>query len=103
DARIRELISLGTWPNGWAGDEPTADTPMDAVFADGSIQPLLMRGERCSGLTTSSFRVDIKSYVATANNNSGAVKVLRFGRRRGSSLRRSSIRRWLNSMRSAAK
>ncbi|WJR66983.1 phosphoadenosine phosphosulfate reductase family protein [Neorhizobium sp. CSC1952] len=42
EARIRELIALGTWPNGWAGDEPTADTPMDAVFADGSVQPLLM-------------------------------------------------------------
>ncbi len=42
EARIRELIALGTWPNGWAGDEPTADTPMDAVFADDSVQPLLM-------------------------------------------------------------
>ncbi|MCZ3377451.1 phosphoadenosine phosphosulfate reductase family protein [Rhizobium sp. AG207R] len=42
EARIRELISLGTWPNGWDGDEPTADTPMDAVFADGSVQPLLV-------------------------------------------------------------
>ncbi len=41
-ARIRELIEMRTWPNGWLGDEPTADTPMDAVFADGSVQPLLM-------------------------------------------------------------
>ncbi|CAD7023259.1 phosphoadenosine phosphosulfate reductase [Pseudorhizobium endolithicum] len=42
EARIRELIALRTWPNGWGGDEPTADTPMDAVFSDGSVQPLLM-------------------------------------------------------------
>ncbi|ASW08106.1 phosphoadenosine phosphosulfate reductase [Rhizobium sp. 11515TR] len=41
-ARIRELIALKTWPNGWDGDEPTADTPLDAVFADGTIQPLLI-------------------------------------------------------------
>jgi DNA sulfur modification protein DndC len=40
-ARINELIDAGTWPNGWDGDEPTADTPMDAVFGDGTIQPLL--------------------------------------------------------------
>jgi hypothetical protein len=25
EARIRELIAAKTWPNGWAGDEPTAD------------------------------------------------------------------------------
>jgi DNA sulfur modification protein DndC len=42
ESRIRELIALRTWPNGWDGDEPTADTPMDAVFADGSVQPLLV-------------------------------------------------------------
>lgn len=42
EARIRELIDLRTWPNGWDGDEPTADTPLDAVFADGSVQPLLI-------------------------------------------------------------
>ena len=41
EARIRELIAAGTWPNGWEGDEPTADTPLDAVFRDGSVQPLL--------------------------------------------------------------
>ena len=39
--RIRELIAAGTWPQGWEGDEPTADTPMDAVFPDGSVQALL--------------------------------------------------------------
>lgn len=41
EARIRELIAAGTWPDGWDGDEPTADTPMDAVYADGAVQPLL--------------------------------------------------------------
>jgi len=41
EARIRELIAAKTWPNGWAGDEPRADTPMPAVYADGSVQPLL--------------------------------------------------------------
>lgn len=41
EARIRELIAAGTWPNGWDGDEPTADTPMDIVHPDGAIQPLL--------------------------------------------------------------
>lgn len=42
EARIRELIDLGTWPDGWDGDEPTADIPLDLVFPDGSVQPLLV-------------------------------------------------------------
>lgn len=42
EARIRSLIAAGTWPQGWVGDEPTADTPMDTVFGDGSVQPLLV-------------------------------------------------------------
>jgi DNA sulfur modification protein DndC len=42
EARIRELIGLGTWPDGWDGDEPTADQPLDLVFPDGSVQPLLV-------------------------------------------------------------
>ncbi|WPE19888.1 phosphoadenosine phosphosulfate reductase family protein [Shinella zoogloeoides] len=42
ETRIRELIDLETWPNGWEGDEPTADTPMDTIYADGSIQPLFI-------------------------------------------------------------
>ena len=41
EARIRELIAAGTWPKGWDGDEPTADTPMDTVTRDGSVQFLL--------------------------------------------------------------
>lgn len=42
EARIRELIDLQTWPQGWSGDEPLADVPLDSVFADGTVQPLLM-------------------------------------------------------------
>ncbi len=41
EARIRELIAAQTWPQGWDGDEPAADTPMDKINADGSVQPLL--------------------------------------------------------------
>ncbi len=41
-ARIVELIDLQTWPQGWDGDEPTADTPMDSIFGDGSVQLLLL-------------------------------------------------------------
>lgn len=42
EKRIRDLIAAQTWPNGWDGDEPTADTPMDMIFRDGSVQPLLV-------------------------------------------------------------
>lgn len=45
EARIRELIALRTWPQKWSGNEPTADTPLDAVFSDGSVQPLLIPAE----------------------------------------------------------
>jgi DNA sulfur modification protein DndC len=41
EARIRELIALETWPQGWDGDEPTADTIMDVVYQNGAVQPLL--------------------------------------------------------------
>ncbi|MBD9483871.1 phosphoadenosine phosphosulfate reductase family protein [Pseudomonas sp. PDM14] len=41
EARIRELIATETWPDGWDGDEPIATTPLDKVYADGSVQPLL--------------------------------------------------------------
>lgn len=37
-ARIRELIDAGTWPNRWAGTEPTGDQPFERVHADGSVQ-----------------------------------------------------------------
>jgi len=41
EARIRELIALETWPQGWDGDEPTADTVMDIVYQNGAVQPRL--------------------------------------------------------------
>lgn len=42
-ARICELIAARTWPDGWDGDEPIATTPMDTIYQDGSVQPLLVR------------------------------------------------------------
>ena len=42
EARIRELIAAGQWPDGWDGDEPIATTPLDQVFRDGTVQPLLI-------------------------------------------------------------
>ncbi len=42
ESRIREMIAAGTWPRRWDGTEPTADKPLDAVFSDGSVQPLLI-------------------------------------------------------------
>jgi DNA sulfur modification protein DndC len=42
EARIRELVAAGTWPQGWDGDEPAADMPMDSYFRDGSVQPLML-------------------------------------------------------------
>lgn len=42
-ARIEELIAAGTWPQKWAGDEPTGDVELDQFNADGSVQPLLWR------------------------------------------------------------
>lgn len=41
EARIRELIDLQTWPDGWDGDEPIATTIMDTVYANGAVQPRL--------------------------------------------------------------
>lgn len=41
EARIRELIASRVWPDGWSGDEPRADVLLPAVYADGSVQPLL--------------------------------------------------------------
>jgi DNA sulfur modification protein DndC len=43
EARIRELIAAGTFPDRWEGDEPRADAWLDAVYADGSEQPILFR------------------------------------------------------------
>ncbi|MRV72541.1 phosphoadenosine phosphosulfate reductase family protein [Duganella sp. FT92W] len=41
ESRIRELIDLQTWPDGWDGDEPLATTVMDTVYANGAVQPRL--------------------------------------------------------------
>lgn len=38
ESRIRELISIGTWPHGWNGDEKRADESYLQRYADGSIQ-----------------------------------------------------------------
>lgn len=43
EARIRELIALKTWPNGWTGEEPNADVWLDRVNNDGSVEPILFR------------------------------------------------------------
>lgn len=43
EARIRELIAAGTWPDGWTGDEPSAAVWLDRVNQDGSVEPLLFR------------------------------------------------------------
>lgn len=41
ETRIRELIAAKTWPDKWVGDEPHGDAMLDAVYADGTEQPLL--------------------------------------------------------------
>ncbi|MFC4158261.1 phosphoadenosine phosphosulfate reductase domain-containing protein [Chitinimonas lacunae] len=41
EARIRELIAAETWPQGWGGDEPLATVPLDIVYQNGAVQPLL--------------------------------------------------------------
>ena len=43
EARIRELIAAETWPDGWAGDEPSATAWLDKVNQDGSVEPILFR------------------------------------------------------------
>jgi hypothetical protein len=41
EARIRELIAAGIWPQGWEGDEPIGTTVMDVVYQNGAVQPRL--------------------------------------------------------------
>lgn len=43
EARIRELIEARTFPDKWDGGEPRADLWLDAVYGDGSEQPILFR------------------------------------------------------------
>jgi DNA sulfur modification protein DndC len=45
EARIRQLIDLQTWPDGWDGDEPLADTVLPVVYQNGAVQPLLFSAE----------------------------------------------------------
>lgn len=43
EARIRELIDLETWPNGWDGTEPEADLALPVhYYSDGAAQPVLI-------------------------------------------------------------
>lgn len=42
ETRILELIAAKTWPRGWDGTEPVANTLFENVFPDGSKQPLLV-------------------------------------------------------------
>jgi DNA sulfur modification protein DndC len=41
EARIRELIAVKTWPNGWDGTEPSAEKILETVYENGAVQPLL--------------------------------------------------------------
>lgn len=43
EKRIRTLIALKTWPDGWNGDEPSAAAWLDSVYGDGSVQPIMFR------------------------------------------------------------
>lgn len=38
ESRIRELIRLNTWPNGWDGTEQRADEPFEQRYANGAVQ-----------------------------------------------------------------
>jgi DNA sulfur modification protein DndC len=43
-ARIEELIAAKTYPDKWDGTEPRGDEWFEAIYADGSVQPLLWSG-----------------------------------------------------------
>lgn len=43
EALIRDLIAARTFPQKWDGDEPSAAAWLDAVYGDGTVQPLLFR------------------------------------------------------------
>lgn len=45
EARIRALIAAGMWPDGWEGDEPSAEAVMPIVYQIGAVQPLLFSTE----------------------------------------------------------
>ena len=41
ETRIHELIEAQTWPNRWAGTEPTGDVMMDDIISEFVSQPLI--------------------------------------------------------------
>lgn len=43
EARIRELIEARTFPDKWDGSEPRADIMLDAIYPDGTVQPMIFR------------------------------------------------------------
>lgn len=43
EARIRELIDAGTWPQRWDGTEVSADAWLDKIHDDGTVEPILFR------------------------------------------------------------
>lgn len=42
EARILQLIAANQWPDRWSGDEMRADTPVDDIRRDGSIQRVML-------------------------------------------------------------
>lgn len=46
EARIRQLIDLRTWPDGWDGTQVRGDVILDKRYADGTILPDLFKIER---------------------------------------------------------
>lgn len=40
---IQECWKNNLWPNGWDGDEPLGNVPMDKIYPDGSIQPIMFK------------------------------------------------------------
>jgi hypothetical protein len=45
EARIRYLIDAQTWPDGWDGDEPGAETVQPVIYQNGAVQPLLFSAD----------------------------------------------------------
>jgi DNA sulfur modification protein DndC len=43
EARIRELIALRLWPQGWDGTEPRANVILDEVLPGGAVQPVFFK------------------------------------------------------------
>jgi hypothetical protein len=41
ETRIRELIALSTFPDGWSGTEPGGEVLLPFVYQSGFVQPLL--------------------------------------------------------------